>query len=183
MGWKNYDIILWSVFHLRFAVSCQSVRRATPFTRIAILTRRWNRRVSPFTLMAPSRVKNGSRTSGRSFSGCATEGCEVTGWLYFISPLLVLYLIVTFLQVSYLTWSFSSGPITYRFTSPHANFIYPPFFPFSCVIFSHTLTFFYSSEISVEISAVTYDNSSLCLYTHIFHRKLLHWYVIVHYRP
>jgi hypothetical protein len=85
--------------------------------------------------MAPSRVKKGSRTSGRPFSDGATEGCKVTGWLYFISALLVLYLTIIFLQVSYLTWPFSSGPITYRFSSLHANFIYPPFFPFSCVIF------------------------------------------------
>ena len=80
--------------------------------------------------------EEGSRTSGRPFSDGSIEGCEVTGWLYFISALLLLFLTIIFLQVSYLTWSFSGGPITYHFGSLHANFIYPPFFPFWCVIFS-----------------------------------------------
>jgi hypothetical protein len=134
--WNRRIIILFvECVRLRPAVPCQSAWQATPFTRIAILTKRWNRSVCPFTLMAPSRVKKDSRTSGRPFCDGATEGCEATASLYFTSALLVLYPTIIFLQVSYLTWPFSSGPITYRSRSLHANFIYPPFCPLSCVIF------------------------------------------------
>jgi len=141
------------------------------------------RSVVPFTLMAPSRVKKDSWTSGRIFSDGAVEGCEVTGWLYFTSALLVLYLTITFLQVSYLTWPFSSGSITYRFSSPSCELHIPTALSIFVCNFFHTRSFFYSSEISAEIPTVTNDNSNLCLYTYVFHRELLSWYMTVHYRP
>ena len=42
-----------------------------------------------------------SRTSGRPFSEGAPEGCEVTGWLYFISALRVLFLTIIFSSKSH----------------------------------------------------------------------------------
>jgi hypothetical protein len=107
--------------------------------------------------------EEGSGTSGRPFAEGVAEGCEVTGWLYFISALLVLFLTIIFLHVSYLTWPFFSGLITYHFGSLLATLIYPPFIPLLYVIFLSACAFFSTSEIAVENATLKYDNSLLCL--------------------